>query len=171
LGKFDELRKSESDLFEKTNLHFGLSSGELVGARLQNGPKTGIAALGEPLEMARRLCQVNRTYGSRILLGPQTFVLAEKDTIARPIDFLDDWAEQDRIEIYELLALAKDAKPEEVMRRDSFWNGVVYYREQRWQEAYAEFKKAWGDNGHDDAPLQSYLRRLEPHLLHLTNPA
>ena len=62
----------------------------------------------------------------------------------------------------------KSAKTEDVERRDNFWNGVVYYREKRWEEAYAEFQKSWGANGHEDAPLQLYLRRLEPLVLHLT---
>lgn len=168
LEKFGELRKSTPDLFGNADLHFGISSGVMVAARLQNDHKTGIVPMGEPLEMARRFCQANRVYGSRILLGPQSFELAEKKAIARPIDFLGGANSHDRFEIYELLGLVEGAKPEEVMRRDSFWNGVVYYRERRWEEAYAEFQKAWGDNGHEDGPLQLYLRRLEPLVLHLT---
>jgi len=54
-----------------------------------------------------------------------------------------------------------------VARRDSFWNGIVLFREQRWAEAYHEFQKARGPNNEEDAPLNLYLRRLEPHALHL----
>jgi len=55
-----------------------------------------------------------------------------------------------------------------VAQRDSFWSGVVLYREQRWAEAYNEFQKARGSDEEEDAPLQFYLRRLEPLLLQLT---
>lgn len=165
---FGQLRKSAPALFGESDLHLGLSSGTIVAARLRNDHHTEIVPIGEPFELARRLCIANRVYGSRILLGPQTFELAESETIARPIDFLGGANSKDRFEIYELLNLAKDAKPEELTRRDSFWNGVVYFRERRWEEAYAEFQKSWGQNGHEDAPLQLYLRRLEPLVLHLT---
>ena len=63
---------------------------------------------------------------------------------------------------------AAEAKPEHVARRDSFWSGVVLYREKRWAEAYSEFQKARGPEGEDDSALQFYLRRLEPLVLQLT---
>ena len=162
---FGELRKSDENIFGKCDLHLGLSSGTIVAARLQNNHHTEIVPMGEPLELARRFCIANRIYGSRILLGPRTFELAEKATVARPIDFLGGATSRERFEIYELLSLTKSAKPEDVERRDNFWSGVVYYRERRWEEAYTAFQKSWGDNGHEDAPLQLYLRRLEPLVL------
>ena len=165
---FGELRKSADNVFGKCDLHLGLSSGTIVAARLQNNHHTEIVPMGEPLELARRFCIANRIYGSRILLGPRTFELAEKATVARPIDFLGGATSRERFEIYELLSLTKSAKPEDVERRDNFWSGVVYYRERRWEEAYTAFQKSWGDNGHEDAPLQLYLRRLEPLVLRLT---
>lgn len=165
---FIELRKSAENVFGNSELHLGLSSGVIVAARLRNDHQTEIVPMGEPLELARRFCIANRIYGSRILLGPRTFELAEKATVARPIDFLGGATSRERFEIYELLSLTKSAKPEDVERRDNFWSGVVYYRERRWEEAYAAFQKSWGDDGHEDAPLQLYLRRLEPLVLHLT---
>ena len=64
--------------------------------------------------------------------------------MARPIDFLSGVNSQERHEIYEPLWLAAEAKPEHLARRDYFWNGVVFYREKRWAEAYSEFQKARG---------------------------
>jgi adenylate cyclase len=165
---FGELKKSTEKVFDESELHLGLSSGTIVAARVQNDHQTEIVPMGEPLELARRFCIANRIYGSRILLGPRTFELAEKATVARPIDFLGGATSRERFEIYELLSLTKSAKPEDVERRDNFWSGVVYYRERRWEEAYSAFQKSWGDSGHEDAPLQLYLRRLEPLVLHLT---
>ncbi len=44
---------------------------------------------------------------------------------------------------------------------------MVLYREKRWAEAYSQFQKARGPNDYDDAPLQLYVRRLEPLALNL----
>src|ERR1039457_6824517 len=153
----------------KCEVHVGVSSGAMIVAPFKNGDRPGLLTSGEPVELARRFCVANRFYGSRILIGPQTFELASKHIVARPIDFLSGVNSQERHEIYEPLSLATEAKPEHIARRDSFWNGVVLYREKRWAEAYSEFQKARGPDGENDAPLQLYLRRLEVLALHLTD--
>jgi adenylate cyclase len=145
--------------------HLGVSSGSMITAPTEE--KQDIFVLGEPIELARRFCVANRFYGSKILIGPRTFELANNAIVARPIDFLSGVNAQERHEIYEPLAFTADAPSELVARRDSFWNGVVLYREQRWAEAYHEFQKARGPNNEEDAPLSLYLRRLEPLALHL----
>jgi len=151
----------------KCEVHLGVSSGTMVVAPLQNNERPGLITSGEPVELARRFCVANRFYGSKVLIGPRTFELASRYIVARPIDFLSGVNSRERHEIYEPLWPAAEAKPEQLARRDCFWNGVVFYREKRWAEAYSEFQKARGPNEEEDAPLQLYLRRLEPLALNL----
>jgi adenylate cyclase len=147
---------------DEPDVHVGISSGTIIVAPLHDGQRPALITSGEPVELARRFCVANRFYGSRILIGPQTFELTSREIVARPIDFLSGVNSQERHEIYEPLWLAAEAQPEHLARRDCFWNGVVLYREKRWAEAYSEFQKARGPDADDDAPLQLYLRRLEP---------
>ena len=150
------------------DVHVGVSSGTMIVAPLQDGARPGLITSGEPVELARRFCVANRFYGSRVLIGPRTFELASRYIVARPIDFLSGVNSRERHEIYEPLWPAAEAKPEQLARRDCFWNGVVFYREKRWAEAYSEFQKARGPNEEEDMPLQLYLRRLEPLALNLS---
>lgn len=169
LGSFEQLRaEGKDEAFKKFNVHLGISSGTVIFAPLEADEHAQLVATGEPVELARRFCIANRFYGSRVLIGPRTFELASKAVIARPIDFLSGVDVRERHEIYEPLVLASEATPEQVARRDTFWNGVVLYREKRWAEAYSQFQKARGPNDQEDAPLQLYVRRLEPLALHLT---
>jgi adenylate cyclase len=165
VDQFRQARLANGDA--KCDVHVGVSSGTMVVAPLQNGARPGLITSGEPVELARRFCVANRFYGSRVLIGPRTFELASRYIVARPIDFLSGVNSRERHEIYEPLWPAAEAKPEQLARRDCFWNGVVFYREKRWAEAYSEFQKARGPNEEEDAPLQLYLRRLEPLALHL----
>ena len=151
----------------RCDVHLGVSSGTMVVAPLQESERSGLITSGEPVELARRFCVANRFYGSKVLIGPRTFELASRYIVARPIDFLSGVNSRERHEIYEPLWPAAEAKPEQLARRDCFWNGVVFYREKRWAEAYSEFQKARGPNEEEDAPLQLYLRRLEPLALNL----
>ena len=167
----DSRQQNNGELFGNCDVHLGISSGTMIVAPLKDGQRPGLLTSGEPVELARRFCVANRFYGSRILIGPRTFELTSKAIVARPIDFLSGVNSQERHEIYEPLWLAADAKPEHLARRDFFWNGVMLYREKRWVEAYTEFQKARGPDAENDAPLQLYLRRLEPLALHLAEIA
>ena len=168
LESFDKMRGNGSDgVFDKFGVHLGISSGTMIFSPLQQDERRTLIATGEPIELARRFCIANRFYGSRVLIGPGTFELASKNIVARPIDFLSGVDVRERHEIYEPLMVASEATPDELARRDSFWNGVVLYREKRWAEAYTQFQRARGPEDAEDAPLQLYLRRLEPLALHL----
>ncbi|MDQ6626785.1 MAG: hypothetical protein M3Y69_11715 [Verrucomicrobiota bacterium] len=153
--------------FSDVDIHLGVSSGTIIAAPIQRNGSREMLTTGEPIELARRFCIANRFYGSRILVGPRTFESVSETILARPIDFLTGVDARERHEIYEPLSLVASASPEEVSRRDSFWNGVVLYREKRWAEAYSQFQKAGGSTGENDAPLQLYLRRIEPFALQL----
>jgi class 3 adenylate cyclase len=165
----DSNKRTKIEALANAGIHAGVSSGTMIMAPLKNNGQCAMLATGEPVELARRFCIANRFYGSKVLLGPRTFELASKILVARPIDFLSGVDVRERHEIYEPVVLALEASRDEITRRDAFWNGVVLYREKRWAEAYSQFQKARGPEGHEDRPLQLYLRRLEPLALQLTD--
>ena len=150
------------------DIRAGISSGAIIAGALQESRRPLLLASGESIDLARRFCALNRFYGSRALMDTATFDEVNEVVVARPIDFVSGLNSHDRLEVYEPLWLATEAGPERVAQRDSFWSGVVLYREKRWAEAYAEFQKARGPETEEDAALQFYLRRLEPLLLQLT---
>jgi len=165
---FRERREDGEDTFDKRGICAGISSGTIVAGALKDSQRPLLLASGEPIDLARRFCALNRFYGSTALMDTLIFDRVSDTVIARPIDFVTGLNSHDRLELYEPLWLAAEAKPEHIARRDSFWSGVVLYREKRWAEAYSEFQKARGSEEEDDPPLQFYLRRLEPLLLQLT---
>jgi adenylate cyclase len=156
----------------RLELRVGISSGAIVALLPEEARRSEIVLSGEPLEIARRLALANQTYGSQILLDPRAFSSAGAEIVARPIDFLRSGEAHERLEVYELLALASEASAEELVCRDCFWTALVYFRERRWTEAFAEFNRARRADCDNDQPLQWYLRRLEPIILHMaTEPA
>ena len=150
------------------DIRAGISSGTIIAGSLEDGRRPLLLTSGEPLELARRFCALNRFYGSKALMDTPIFDRVNETVVARPIDFVSGLNSHDRVEVYEPLWPAAEAGPERVAQRDSFWSGVVLYREQRWAEAYNEFQKARGSDEVQDAPLEFYLRRLEPLVLQLT---
>jgi class 3 adenylate cyclase len=168
LKNFRERRQDNGETVGKWDMRAGVSSGAIIAGELKDSQRPLLLAAGEPIDLARRFCALNNFYGSNALIDTPVFDCVSDTVIARPIDFVSGLNSHDRLEIYEPLFLSTEARPEDVARRDSFWSGVVLYREKRWAEAYHEFQKARGSQEKTDPPLQFYLHKLEPLLLQLT---
>ena len=99
----------------------GINSGEMIAAAyaLESGASFNVE--GEPAEFCHRLCVANTFYGSRMLLGPRAFELANAAVEVRPIELIRCRGENapDQIqEIYEFLAPKNVLTPQEAERRD-----------------------------------------------------
>jgi adenylate cyclase len=170
----DLIKKSRGSHENKENVaanldvRSGISSGTIIAGVLDQNRRSLLLASGQPIDLARRFCALNGFYGSNALMDTATFDAVSEAVVSRPIDFVSGLNSHDRLEVYEPLCLAAEAAPERVAQRDSFWSGVVLYREKRWAEAYAEFQKARVSETENDLPLEFYLRRLEPLILQLT---
>jgi adenylate cyclase len=171
MKNFRRRREDSGDVSGDWDIRAGVSSGAIIAGALKESQRPLLLASGEPIDLARRFCALNHFYGSNALIDTPTFDRVSDTVVARPIDFVNGLNSHDRLEIYEPLWLTAEAKPDHIARRDSFWSGVVLYREKRWAEAYNEFQKARGSEEEDDPPVQFYLRRLEPLLLQLTESA
>jgi len=111
---------------------------------------------GEICRFAARLCRANALYGTRLLIGPETFRLSEPAFEVRPVELLHDGDTRPWAEIYELLAPAGHLGEEELARRDRFWQAVVLFRRHCPQEA-ARILRSLPE---EDGPTRLYLRRI-----------
>jgi len=139
----------------------GINSGDVIVAAYGSQRLGALGVSGEPVEFTRRLCSANSIYSTRTLIGARTFALAESAIEVRPMELIQrDPEDPAREEIYELLT-AKDRLSEpQRARRDLYWKGVVYYREQLLEKALATFREARDKYGADGA-VDFYIRRIE----------
>ena len=142
------------------DFRIGVNSGEMVIAAYGSRRLGTLSVAGEPVEFGRRLCRANLIYGSRILLGTNTFQAVETAVEVRPMELIQRYEDGTREEIYELLALRDVLSFEDLERRDLFWQGVIHYREQLWDEALGLFHSARSSSG-ADGPVEFYIRRIE----------
>jgi class 3 adenylate cyclase len=142
------------------DFRIGVNSGDMVVAAYGSRRLGTLSVAGEPVEFARRLCRANLIYGSRVLLGTNTFQAAETAIEVRPMELIQRYEDGSREEIYELLALSNVLSFEDLARRDMFWQGVIHYREQLWDEALGLFHSARSASG-ADGPVEFYIRRIE----------
>lgn len=159
--RLDEVNRECHTLWKQMfDFRIGINSGEMVLGAYGSRRLGNYSVAGEPVEFARRLCRANLIYGSRLLLGSGTFSFAESAIEVRPMEIIQRFDDGSREEIYELLGMRNVLSFEDLERRDLFWKGVVFYREQLWHEALGLFYSARAANGMD-GPVEFYIRRIE----------
>ncbi|MDB6174450.1 MAG: putative adenylate/guanylate cyclase [Chthoniobacteraceae bacterium] len=143
------------------DFRIGINSGELVVAAYGSSRLGSFSVAGEPVEFARRLCAANTIYGSGLLMGATTLGSVESLVEVRPMELIQRYPDDhSREEVYELLGLQGKLSEEEHARRDLFWKGIIYYRQQLWDEALTFFHSARRPDG-SDGPVEFYIRRIE----------
>ncbi len=144
------------------DVRIGVNSGEMAAGYFGSQRLGGYGVAGEEVAFARRLCAANLIYGSTILIGARTYEMAESVVEARPLELLRRRVGDSWLEVYELLGEPRDLTPEDLVRRDLFWTGVIFYRERRLVEAMHKFQQARATVvDHDDAPLEFYINRIK----------
>lgn len=142
------------------DFRIGINSGEMIGAAFGSSRLGAFSMSGQAVEFARRLCEGNIGYGSIILIGADTLKLAENAVEVRPLELIRLRDQRTVAEIYELLGEANGLSEKERSLRDHFWKGVIYYRENRLNEALGSFKAAINPD-RQDLPLEHYISRIE----------
>ena len=160
-GRLEKLNEEcEARWKHRFDFRIGINSGEVVIAAYGSKRLGSFSVAGESVEFARRLCSANLIYGSVILVGPETYALAASSIEVRPIELIRGKTPNSREEIYELMAMKDVLTAEDLKKRDMFWKGIVYYREQQWEDALEYFQSSLTMTP-ADAPVEFYIRRIE----------
>ena len=140
------------------DLRLGIDAGPALATLLGPDRRRSVHFLTPMWSNARRLARVNINFGSAIVISSRVYELAGPRIEVRPLDLLQLSEAGAPAEIYELLARQGQFSIEEQARRDSFWKGVIYFREGRYSEALTMFRLGVGGEA-PDAPLEFYLER------------
>jgi adenylate cyclase len=143
------------------DFRIGINSGDVIIAAYGSRRLGALSVSGEPVEFARRLCTANSIYGTRTLIGARTFALAEEAIEVRPMELIQRKPDDSgREEVYELITQKDRLSEPQRARRDLYWKGVVYFREQLFDRALATFQETREKYGADGA-VDFYIRRIE----------
>ncbi len=161
-GRLDAVNRECLDKYGKVfDWRIGINSGDIIFAAYGSRRLGALSVSGEPVEFARRLCAANSIYGTRTLIGARTFALAEEAIEVRPMELIQRHADSTgREEVYELIARSEQLSEPQRARRDLYWKGVVYFRENLLDRALVTFMETREKYGSDGA-VEFYIRRIE----------
>jgi len=117
--------------------------------------------MGDAVNLGARLEPANKEYGTRIMIGEETYNSARDSIIARPLDLLRVKGKTEPVKVYELIATTEVGVPEEVNKLiDLFQKGFDSYLQQNWEYATNYFQQALTIN-RKDGPSRRYMQRCE----------
>lgn len=165
MQKMEDFRAGLPELFgvrhglPEVNVRMGIASGEVTVGNIGSETSRGYTVIGDTVNLASRLEQANKFYGTRILVSEGTRNLAGDTLAFREIDSLRVAGKLEPVKVYELIGLAAEASDADRQRGQAYEAGLARYRAQDWEAAEAAFRECLA-NASGDKPSQVMLERI-----------
>ncbi len=145
---------------ETCDLRIGIATGEALVGSIGSDVMMSYTVMGDVVNLASRLEGANKAYGTRNLVSERTIAAVGDAVEVRQVDRVVVAGHIHSEIIFEILGRKGELTPQQMASRDSYREGLVAYREQRWEDALRAFDAAL-EAMPGDGPSVALVRRIE----------
>ena len=169
LRSLDRLAELNADFkakgFPLLDMGIGINTGEMSVGNMGSETLQNYTVLGDSVNLASRLEGLNKDYGTKIIIGPETIKEIDQLFIHRELDLVRVKGKKEALPIFELIA--------DIQQKNNFENWLkiynlarIEYKNRNFVEAKNLYQQAHQLNQNDTASL-IFAKRCE---LYLINP-
>ena len=128
------------DQGRSVGIRIGINSGDMLVGNIGSEVRLNYTVIGDAVNIASRLEGINKLYGSKIIIGPETRRLAGDRIIVRELDRLAVYGRAGGLQIYELLGMGGEFADASGWIQ-SYETGLVSYRKRDFDAAIGAFER------------------------------
>jgi len=147
----------EIDGIPEISIGIGINTGPMSVGNMGSDVLFDYTVVGDHVNLGSRLENLNREYGTNIIISEYTHRYLTDTFISRELDIVRVKGRTEPVKIFELIG-TEEPFHEWSTFKELFENGLRAYRSQRWDEGVREFEKALKIRP-DDGPTKLYLQR------------